>query len=291
MNEIKKLALGTVQFGLDYGINNKAGQVLKEEIKRILQQAQKSGIQFIDTAQAYGNSETVLGECMVETNSQFSIVTKISKDNTARLFDSMTDSLQRLQQPAIAGVLYHSFDAYFSNQQSIDELYKLKALGLVTNIGFSLYLPSELEFILSQNIAFDFLQIPFNIYDRRFAPYFSLLKEKGIRIFTRSAFLQGLVFIKPENLHPFFSNLKHKQQLLHHNASELGVSIASFCLQFCLCQQLIDNVVIGVDNNENLTNNIQSIADVEKVRAIIDTLDTLSETDEQILLPYNWKLS
>ena len=291
MNGTHKLALGTVQFGLDYGINNKTGRVQTDEITRILQIAHQSGIRFLDTAQAYGESETVLGECIAKTGNSFDIITKISKDNTARLTDSLIESLVRLQQKTLSGLMYHSFDAFKTHPESIDALYAAQAQELVSHIGFSLYSPFELEYIFDQNIAFDFVQIPFNIYDRRFASYFPKLKEKGVTIFCRSAFLQGLVFIKPDDLHPYFAKLKTKQELLHLLAKKHEISIASLCLNFCVSQEDIDYVVIGIDNLSNLEWNLQTISELNKVKAIISELDSLQETDEQILLPYNWKIS
>lgn len=291
MNGKNKLALGTVQFCLDYGINNKTGRVNNDEITRILCEAHRSGIRFIDTAQAYGNSEQVLGECIAETTCSFDIITKISKDNTSRLTESLRESLDKLHQESVSGVLYHSFDAFKTNPRSVEELYKLKSDGIVSNIGFSLYSPFELEYIFSQDINFDFLQIPFNIFDRRFAPYLPLLKRKGVTVFCRSSFLQGLIFIKPADLHPYFSALRPKQELLHKLAEKHTISLASLCLNFCTSQEDIDYVVIGVDNYSNLEWNLRTVTERERVKAIIEELDPLLETDEQLLLPYNWKIS
>jgi uncharacterized protein len=291
MNEKNKLVLGTVQFGLDYGINNKTGKVSTDEITRILQKAHQSGIRFLDTAQAYGQSEIVLGQCLSKSTDSFNIITKIFKDNSTRLTESLLESLIRLQQKTISGIMYHNFDAFTANPESIKEMYDAKTKGLVDNIGFSLYSPFELDYIFDQNIPFDFVQIPFNIYDQRFTPYFPKLKEKGITVFCRSAFLQGLVFIKPEELHPYFANLKTKQEQLHMLAKKHEISIASLCLNFNIAQKDIDYVVIGIDNYSNLEWNLQTISELDKVKAIITELNPLQETDEQLLLPYNWKIS
>jgi len=291
MNENNKLALGTVQFGLDYGINNKTGRVKNDEVSRILAKAHQSGIRFLDTAQAYGQSETVLGESLSKSTDSFNIITKIFKENSHRLTESLKESHVRLQQKTISGILYHNFDAYTTNPESISEMYDAKVKGLVGNIGFSLYSPFELDYIFEQKIDFDFVQIPFNIYDRRFAMYLPKLKEKGITVFCRSAFLQGLTFIEPSDLHPYFTKLKTKQELLHKVAKKYDISIASLCLNFTVAQKGIDYVVIGVDNLSNLELNLQTISELDKVKTIITELDQLEETDEQLLLPYNWKIS
>ena len=59
---MSKIALGTVQFGLNYGISNTNGQVPPEEIARILDYCKLNGIDTLDTAQGYGESEKVLSQ-------------------------------------------------------------------------------------------------------------------------------------------------------------------------------------------------------------------------------------
>lgn len=56
-----QLCLGTAQFGLAYGITNAAGQVQEDAVAPLLLQAQEARIGWLDTAQAYGNAEAVLG--------------------------------------------------------------------------------------------------------------------------------------------------------------------------------------------------------------------------------------
>ena len=75
MNGINKIGLGTVQFGLPYGINNTYGQTQEVEVKVILQIASKNGITILDTAHAYGNCETILGK---QDLNKFNIVSKFN---------------------------------------------------------------------------------------------------------------------------------------------------------------------------------------------------------------------
>ena len=58
--KISELTLGTVQLGLAYGVNNYRGMPSFEESSAILDTALSEGIISFDTAQAYGESETVL---------------------------------------------------------------------------------------------------------------------------------------------------------------------------------------------------------------------------------------
>ena len=74
-----KLILGTVQFGLHYGVNNTTGKPSKENIKSILDSAYNSGIQLLDTAEAYGDSQNKIGEYHKNSTNKFNIITYLLK--------------------------------------------------------------------------------------------------------------------------------------------------------------------------------------------------------------------
>ena len=116
MNCVNKLVLGTVQFGLDYGINNQFGQVHQDEVGQILRWAKKSGINTFDASSAYGSSESVLGRSLSENNLQFQIISKYpqSKENVATVFAS---SIEKLDQQKLYGYLVHHFEFYQSHPQ------------------------------------------------------------------------------------------------------------------------------------------------------------------------------
>ena len=139
MNYANKLVLGTVQFGLDYGVNNQSGQVQQSEVNKILQLAKESGIKKIDTSSAYGTSESVLGKSLSENNLQFHIISKYpqSENSVAAIFAS---SLEKLQQKKLYGYLVHHFEFYQSHPQLWEKMKDLKAEGKIDKIGFSIIL-------------------------------------------------------------------------------------------------------------------------------------------------------
>ena len=102
-----KLVLGTVQFGLQYGVNS-AGRPSEETVKGILAEAAKGGIDTLDTSSAYGNSEEILGECITPEEG-FKIISKYPKGVTpvAEMFNG---SLKRLKVDKLYGYLLHHFD-------------------------------------------------------------------------------------------------------------------------------------------------------------------------------------
>lgn len=275
---MSKIVLGTVQFGLQYGVNS-AGRPSQEAVKGILKEAAKGGITTLDTSSAYGNSEEVLGES-ITTSEQFKIVSKYPKGEIP-VGEMFNGSLKRLKVDQLYGYLLHHFEAYKNNPAVWDEFEALKESGEVQKIGFSLYTPEELEFILKNGSPFDLIQVPFNIFDKKFLPYMKELHEKGVEIHVRSTFLQGLFFkdrnALPEKLIP----MKKYLLQLDEFSKKSGLSISEIALNYNLQNPYIDGVLIGVDNVEQLQMNLNSVKNTP--------IDIEIEVKEQELLnPVNW---
>ena len=275
---MSKLVLGTVQFGLQYGVNS-AGRPSEEAVKSILAEAAKGGISTLDTSSAYGNSEEILGEC-ITSDENFKIVSKYPKGETlvSEMFNS---SLNRLRVKKLYGYLLHHFEVYKNNPKEWNEFVALKESGKVQKIGFSLYSPEELELILKNKSLFDLIQVPFNIFDKKFLPYMKQLHENGVEIHVRSTFLQGLFFkdrnALPEKLQP----MKKYLLQLDEFSKKSGLSISEIALNYNLQNPYIDGVLIGVDNVEQLQTNLKSVKDTP--------IDIEIEVKEQELLnPVNW---
>lgn len=284
---MNKLALGTVQFGLDYGVSNTTGKTTPSEVASILEYASRIGIDTLDTAPAYGNSEDVLGKCLGETENRFRIVSKLPAD-FIDVPSVVNGSLAKLHLDSFYGYLYHNFDVFFKHPESLDALYALREKGKIQKIGFSLYKAEELEYLFDNKIGFDIVQVPYSIFDRRFARVFPKLKEMNVEIHIRSAFLQGLAFLEPESVNPFFSSVVPQLQALRELARRTNLSLADICLLWCTQNEFIDKVVIGVNTRQNLVDNYDSIGRVLS-RDYSDYFGKIEITDETILLPYLWK--
>ena len=168
---MSKLALGSANFGLDYGLANHAGKISKRELANILSTSEVAGIQLIDTAQAYGNSEARIGSLCGD--GRFKIVTKMSvdleKDFTISNVKSLVKgSCKRLNQSRLYAVLLHRPEVLFSDYGSviIKELQTLKEQNIISKIGISIYSPQILKEI-SKLIQLDIVQVPFNIFTIR----------------------------------------------------------------------------------------------------------------------------
>lgn len=277
-NSGNKLVLGTVQFGLQYGVNS-AGRPSEEAVKGILREACSGGISLLDTSSAYGNAEEILGRCLPSPDA-FKLVSKYPKGETP-VKEIFSQSLRRLGLKGLYGYLLHHFEVFKDHPGVWDQFLSLKEEGKVQKIGFSLYEPAELELILERGVPFDLLQFPYNILDRKFQPYMQALHEKGVEIHVRSTFLQGLFFKDRDALPAKLQPLRKYLLELDDYASAKGLSVAEVALNANLQSPYIDGVLIGVDNVQQLQLNLQAVKDV----AIDVNFDV---AEKELLNPVNW---
>lgn len=287
MNYVNKLVLGTVQFGLSYGINNESGQVQQDEVCRILQLAKESGIHTLDTSSAYGTSECVLGKSLSENNLHFQIVSKYpqSEKNIATVFAA---SIAKLHQEKLYGYLVHHFEFYQSHPRLWEEMKQLKVEGKIEKIGFSLYNTVQLEYLLDKGIAFDILQFPYNLFDRQFEAYLPLLKQCCVEIHTRSVFLQGLFFKDVHTLEDKLPPMKKYLERLHEYCDANGITVERLALSYVASNPDIDGVLIGVDNCQQLQANIDALQCGIR-QEDIDFVASINVSEKELLNPVNWK--
>lgn len=280
-----KLALGTVQFGMDYGISNKNGKVSFEEIQRILDSAKDFGINTIDTAQGYGNSEEILGNFDLE---DFNVITKtIHIDKTLdrltnfdRFKDSFFESQKKLGYIQLDGLMFHNADDLLSSNGLAlwDLLEDFKQKEYVNKIGVSVYRPEELEEILKL-VDIDIVQLPLNIFDQRFINILPELKQKNIEVHTRSTFLQGLLLMNPKEVNPYFEPIRHILEKLPENKLETALSFVNSIPE-------VDKIVVGVTNQSELQQIVNAIN--TKIEPI--DFEQFIIKDERYILPQNWRL-
>lgn len=285
----KKLALGTAQFGSDYGINNRAGKIPKEKAFKILESALKNGVTSIDTAYSYGESETVIGEFIKKKRPDFKVVSKMPGCLPASASAIFNSSLERLNLQSVYGYLLHDFNYFLRKPASFNSLLGFRQQGRVQKVGFSVYYPKEAEYLLEKGIDFDLIQLPFSVFDQRFSSLLPKLEKNGIEIHARSVFLQGLAFKKPENLEARFSGLKEKLSGLHNLSKKTGIPVQALCINFAALNPCIGKVIVGVDSLQNLEENIKAVSPSKKVKEVLDELAELREDNENIILPFNWK--
>jgi len=256
---VSKLALGTVQFGLDYGVTNHDGQVAIDKVKTILNYAKDNGIDTLDTAAGYGNSEQVLGEVGVN---DYQVVTKTSslKNGVDEVIKSFYQSLNNLNIGQVDGLLIHDINEVKDKEFNglFKQLNELKRQGLVNKTGFSTYTPEQVDLLL-ENFDFDLIQVPFNVFDDRLVQggQLQVLKSKGVEIHARSVFLQG-VLLSFDSLTEYFSTWKEQFSEYQTVVKKSELSLLEYALKFALNTQEIDKVLVGVNNEQQLREIIQS---------------------------------
>jgi len=286
MSLTSKLIIGTVQFGLNYGINNQGGKVSQNEVNTILSYANTKGIDILDTSYAYGSSEIAIGEALKQNPMRYNIVSKYPRSEKS-VFTIFEESLNRLNQTNLYGYLIHHFDFYQSNPHIWADLLKLRDDQRVEKIGFSLYTIDQLRFLLDNNVEFDLLQIPYNIFDRQFEVFFPELKKRGVEIHTRSVFLQGLFFKNTATLSNKLEPLKYYLDTLHQYCNDNSFGVEKLVLNYVVNNPYIDRVLVGLDNLEQLKKNV-SILSLGVSQCDMDFVDSLQIKEKGLLNPVNW---
>lgn len=253
-----KLALGTVQFGLPYGIANQSGQVTRFEGKAMLQLAADNGIDTLDTAIAYGESEQRLGEIGIpgwQIVSKLPAIPDACADTLKWVVEAVDGSMQRLNVDSLYGLLLHCPQQLM--EKNGDHLYRalqqLKQDGLVQKIGISIYDFSELD-VLCSRFQFDLVQAPFNIMDCRLigTGWLTRLAAQDMELHVRSVFLQGLLLIAPSDRPPKFDRWEPLWSKWYEWLKDVNLTPLEACLRYALSFPEISRVVIGVDNQKQL---------------------------------------
>lgn len=281
-----KLALGTVQFGMDYGISNTNGQVSSEEVGKILTMARSHNIDMLDTGNVYGSAEQVIGQQVRDKYLDFNIVDKVPDLETLGLTisDALKQSLERLQMDKLYGLMLHN--AADLTDQTYKELCALKDQGLVDKIGISVYHPKP-TFELEERYALDLVQLPMNLFDQRFFETGCLdwLKEKGVEIHARSIFLQGLLLMDFHQTPPYFHPYKPLFDKLNALCKQTGLSRLAASLTIAHQHNNIDRLVFGVCSVEQLEQVLQAYE--EAAHSEFDSSE-LSCHEEGLISPFLW---
>ncbi|MGX7668333.1 aldo/keto reductase [Flavobacterium pedocola] len=281
-----KLTLGTVQFGIAYGISNVSGVPSDSGLEDILNTAGSLGVELLDTALAYGNSEERLGQF---ADDRFKVVTKFPAVRSGEeLEKALSESLKKLQLESVYGYLAHNADVLLQQPDLWKILQAKKQEGKIAKIGYSLYYPEQLEQLLNLNCIPDLVQLPFSILDRKFEAQLPLLKKLGTEIHVRSVFLQGLYFMNPkqlpEKLQPLASVLTKFQAI----CADYNLNVGDVALNYAVNNPAIDQVVIGVETAEQLKQNVQMVSNWQSNAAVFAEIEAIEIKDKSLLNPVNW---
>lgn len=294
-----KLCLGTVQFGMKYGIGNQAGQPSEEECFGMLDLALEKGVQAIDTARAYGTAELVVGNYLDyrKCHEQVEIISKLrpnvidwdEKDVSSAVRRELEDSLKRLRVSYLNGYLLHTPE-YVYREEIVQALFRLKEEKLIQNVGVSVYHMEEgYEAIKKQ---MDYVQLPYSILDQRGMRdgFIRQAREAGMTVFTRSAFLQGLLMMDLDKIPGGLEHSRPYLESFHALAKKYKKPETELLLQFVKASTEIDYLVFGVDNKEQLMEDMK-LFDTERLmegEILQDIQKSYSQAEDSIILPSLW---
>jgi len=285
-----RLALGTAQFGLKYGLANPREEMSKKEASKIIQYARFSKIELIDTAIAYGSSEEVLGTIGVDG---FKVVTKLPPipekidDVHSWILKQVTQSLSRLGIQSLYGLLLHRSEDLLGKHgvELTKSLKVIKLCGLVEKIGVSIYDPVDLAKLIKV-MRLDIVQAPVNLIDRRLehSNWMQRLYSEGIEIHARSIFLQGLLLLPQKKIPDKFSRWSYLWSSWHEELKNKGVSQLAACLSYPLSLKEIDRVIIGID----CLNQLKQLIICTNTNQPLEDWGFMISEDKSLINPANW---
>lgn len=296
-----ELCLGTVQFGMDYGIRGKKKPPLADALE-MLDYAVQNGIDTIDTANAYGEAENVVGAYFASNPSAHQQVHLISKlrpnllDNIPEeqyypvMKANLEESLRRLHTDYLDGYLLHSA-RYVHNDAIIEALARLKTEGCVKAVGVSVYEPDEAKTGIMRG-DLDFLQLPYSVLDHRMfrSGVFPLAEKFGVSLHSRSAFIQGLVLMEPEEVPAFLRERTAPiLRAVDSICRQSGLTRIQLAIGFVKRQKNISHLVFGVRNLAQLQEDILAFQQDLPDKIAMELEIQFQDISADIVMPSLWK--
>lgn len=298
---LSQMMLGTVQFGMPYGIANQTGQPAYGDVVQIIDSAVEGGVNCFDTAAAYGQSEEILGRALRELGigNKVTVVTKVRPLTTEELGShrlaesaiqaSIELSLKRLQLDCLPIVLFHrECDAEFSGV-----LERLREQGKLRHWGVSCSnIPGAAADFVSRGRA-SALQIPANIVDQRHfrSGIMQNAMSRNIAIFIRSVYLQGLLAMAAELIPIKLRGILPERQRLTSIAEASGLSLMELALRYILSLPGITSVLTGVETQEQVQQNLAMFSKGKLSEDIMSAINqNRAELPELLITPSMWSL-
>lgn len=289
-----KIALGTAQFGLDYGISNREGKTPAAQANEILGFAYSKGIRSLDTASAYGNSEEVIGSYLdSHRDEKWKVISKLpmlkAEETLEADFDDYFERSRSRLGASLHTYLAHAAGQFLGNPSVRNRFHSLKERGLIDKIGVSVYSAEEIYAILDLG-GVDVIQLPLNILDHRLIKggVLKKIKKNRIEIHARSVFLQGLLLLSEEDLSNMFEDALAAVRKLKKIAREYELELRDLALLFVNSIQEVDLIIIGVNNPGQLRENIESLEKRYDHGVTEEILRRIDYDNEKVLNPALW---
>ena len=272
----QRLMLGTAQWGLDYGVTNAAGRLSDAAIESIVNECRASGIEWLDTARAYGDAESRIGALAQGFHLQTKLV---ASGRTAReLLADLEASLQALGRSRVDAVLIHDWPSLSdADRAAVGEAFStMLESGCIAEVGISGYTDADLAVALESLPVLHVAQLPVNALDQRLdgSSVVGRFREAGGRVQARSVFLQGTLI---ESAGPFSDHPDVRRWM----SSGHGLTAA---LQFVRSRDWVDDVVVGVTSREELS----QILSAWRTEIPAGEWSRLASSDLDLIDPRRW---
>lgn len=283
------IAIGTANFGMQYGVANIDGRLSKKSVEEILALAKSRGVTCLDTANAYGESQKLLGEIDVR---DWRIISKISSvppgciDVAAYVRTQISLILDSLKVSEFDTVLVHNAKDLMSDigEQVFEEIQKAQSKGQVRKIGVSIYDPNDLE-LITNRFNLDLVQAPINVFDNRLqdSGWLDRLVSTGIEVHARSVFLQGVLLSNNVQNNSFFKPWKSTFEKWNSFCETTKNAPLMNCIKHVNSYDMVSNVVIGFDSAQNLSEVFDAFCEPPQRISGIDF-----GVDDQLINPAIW---
>lgn len=279
--DFTELILGTAQLAAHYGITASVGsERTRDTARSILDTAFQIGIRTLDTAPAYGDAESIIGEF----GDGFNIHTKVLKGMDPS--ESLKLSLRYLRRSTVDLLYLHDVHQLHCDPDGTLLQLMNARKNMECGIGVSIYDHDDLSCIPDAS-HLDAVQIPINVFDRRFAGSFiSDQKDLGRRLYGRSLFLQGALLAPLSMIDSRLPALAPFVLAFQERCAEVSISPLVGCLAWARSVSGIDGLIVGAQS----VNELEKIctAWLEVPKATSEIFDDLEVPNVDLVDPRKW---
>lgn len=259
----KKIIMGGAQFGMNYGIANKNGEISLKNLNKILNYAIKRKVHIIDTATSYKSSLKKIFKISRNNNlkKKIKVIIKVKSSSILNI-----DKFKKLDDNHnIYCIMAHS-SKLFLNKSFQKKIQKLKK-NYKFKLGVSIYENRELINLKDHYKIIDILQIPFNIvnYKTFNTKIFKKLKRKKIELHARSIFYQGVLLMNEKNIKIKFKNFHRNFNELKYLSKKNKINLIFLCIKFVLNQKYFDKLIFGFDTLAQFKEIIRNLNSRKKI--------------------------
>lgn len=290
------MILGTVQLGMEYGVGNTNGKPSDEAAYAILEVARQGGVRLLDTAAGYGDSEARIGRFLERNHRAFGVCTKLpvtqerEAETAGWVETAVRERLETLHVETLSCCYLHRFEQ-FREPGVMKALLRERESGTVERVGVSIYRPVELDEICRSGLPVDVVQVPYNVLSAiRWEGALDRAAERGVTLYARSVFLQGLIFMDPTSEMAMRIGASRYLRSLDALAKAANCGIAEYCYGFVISSPYVDDVLVGCETIGQLRDSLAMQKRVPRFtkQMIDEARRTFADVAESVVDPTLW---